>query len=26
MDEFGQLFLGKLWRIYGIHVPQPAAD
>jgi cholesterol oxidase len=26
MEEFGQLFLGKLWRIYGIHVPQPAAD
>jgi cholesterol oxidase len=26
VDEFGRLFLGKLWRIYGIHVPKPAAS
>jgi cholesterol oxidase len=26
MDQFGRLFLGKLWRIYGVQVPQPAAS
>ncbi len=26
MEGFGRLFLGKLWRIYGVHLPKPEPD
>lgn len=26
LDEFGKLFLGKLWRIYGAHIPEADPD